>query len=135
VALQNDQKGENIMKRFTILFAAIVSFLALSTVFEVWADARAEDRKASAPVQVYDSTGAMLEAINARSVEESPVAVYDSTGAMLEAINPARDETFSPVYDATGAMLEAINPQAANANAAGPIVYDATGAMLEAIQP
>lgn len=122
------------MKRFTILLTALISVLAFSAGFQSWSDARAEEKKASAPVQVYDSTGAMLEAINAKSVEESvaPVSVYDATGAMLEAINPDKNVTFSPVYDATGAMLEAINP---NANTAPPIVYDATGAMLEAINP
>ena len=122
------------MKRFTILFAALLSVLAFSAVFQSWSDARAEEKKASAPVQVYDSTGAMLEAINAKSAEESvaPVSVYDATGAMLEAINPEKNVTFSPVYDATGAMLEAINP---NAHTAPPIVYDSTGAMLEAINP
>ena len=121
------------MKRFTILFAALISVLAFSAVFEAWSDARAEEKKAAAPVQVYDSTGAMLEAINPESA--APVSVYDSTGAMLEAINPARNETFSPVYDATGAMQDAINPKAAEANTAPPIVYDATGAMLQAINP
>jgi hypothetical protein len=122
------------MKRFTILLTALLSILTFSAVFQSWSDARAEAKKASAPVNVYDSTGAMLEAINAKSAEESvaPVSVYDATGAMLEAINPDKNVTFSPVYDATGAMLEAINP---NANTAPPIVYDATGAMLEAINP
>ena len=120
------------MKRFTILFAVLLSVLAFSAIFQSWSDARAEAKKASAPVQVYDSTGAMLEAINPKSSEESVVAVYDATGAMLEAINPKKNVTFSPVYDATGTMLNAINPEA---NKAPPIVYDATGAMLEAIHP
>ena len=119
------------MKRFTILFAALISILAFSAVFEAWSDARAEEKTASAPVQVYDSTGAMLEAINAERT--APVSVYDSTGAMLEAINPKENTTFSPVYDATGAMLEAINPSAVEEPV--PLVYDATGAMLEAINP
>ena len=122
------------MKRFTILFAALLSVLAFSAVFQSWSDSRVEAKKASAPVQVYDATGAMLEAINAKSVEESadPLSVYDATGAMLEAINPDKDVTFSPVYDATGAMLDAINPPV---NTTPPIVYDATGAMLDAINP
>ena len=120
------------MKRFTILLTALLSVLAFSAVFQSWSDARAE-KKTSAPVQVYDSTGAMLEAINVRSADESAAPVYDATGAMLEAINPEENVTFSPVYDAKGAMLEAINPQAAESDA--PIVYDATGAMLEAINP
>jgi hypothetical protein len=121
------------MKRFTILFAALLSVLAFSAVFQSWSDARAEEKKASAPVQVYDATGAMLEAINAKSAEESVVTVYDATGAMLEAINPAKNVTFSPVYDATGAMLEATNPK--EVEETPPLVYDATGAMLEAINP
>lgn len=118
------------MKRFTILLSTLISVLAFSAVFEAWADARAAE-KVSAPVQIYDSTGAMLEAINAKSSEESFVAVYDSTGTMLEAINPDKNVTFSQVYDSTGAMLEVIEPIAP----AAPLVYDATGAMLEAIHP
>jgi hypothetical protein len=98
------------MKRFTILFAALLSVLAFSAVFQSWSDARAEDDKASAPVRVYDATGAMLEAINAKSSEESVVAVYDATGAMLEAINPRANTAPPIIYDATGAMLEAIHP-------------------------
>jgi hypothetical protein len=121
------------MKQFTILFAALISVLAFSTVFQAWSDAKAEEKEASAPVRVYDSTGAMLEAINPSKVEASAPLAYDSTGAMLKAINPEKNVTFSPVYDATGAMLESINPQAAEKNI--PLVYDATGAMLEAIQP
>ena len=97
------------MKRFTILLTALLSVLVFSALFQVWSDAKAEEKEASAPI------------------------VYDSTGAMLEAISPNRNVTFSPVYDATGAMLEAINPKQADSNA--PIVYDATGAMLEAIRP
>ena len=120
------------MKRFTILLTALLSVLAFSAVFQSWSDARAEAKKASAPVQVYDATGAMLEAINAKSAQESVAPVYDATGAMLEAISPDKDVTFSPVYDATGAMLDAINPPA---NTTPPIVYDATGAMLDAINP
>lgn len=128
------------MKRFTILFAALLSVLAFSAVFQSWSDARAEEKKASAPVQVYDSTGAMLEAINAKSAEESVVTVYDATGAMLEAISPDKNVTFSPgydatvaMYDATVAMLEATNPK--EVEETPPLVYDATGAMLEAINP
>lgn len=98
------------MKRFTILLTALLSVLAFSAVFQSWSDARAEEKKASAPVQVYDSTGAMLEAINAKSSEEGVVAVYDATGAMLEAINPKANKAPPIVYDATGAMLEAIHP-------------------------
>ena len=120
------------MKRFTILLASLIGILAFSAILQAWADARAEEKKASAPVQVYDSTGAMLEAIDARSADEIAAPVYDATGAMLEAIDPEKNVRFSPVYDATGAMLNAINPEA---NTAPPIVYDATGAMLEAIHP
>ena len=121
------------MKRFTILLTSLIGILAFSAILQAWAEARAEEKKASAPVQVYDSTGAMLEAINANSMEGSVSPVYDSTGAMLEAIHPDRNTTYSPVYDATGAMKEALNPKAAEV--APPIVYDATGAMLEAIHP
>ena len=100
------------MKRFTILLTILISALVLSAVFQAWSDARAEEKKAYAPLQVYDSTGAMLEAINAKGAEESvaSVSVYDATGAMLEAINPDKIVPLSRVYDATGAMLEAINP-------------------------
>ena len=122
------------MKRFTILFAALLSVLAFSAVFQSWSDARAEEKKASGPVQVYDATGAMLEAINAKSSDVRIAPVYDSTGTMLEAIDPRGAEVkIAPVYDATGAMLDALNPNEAEANP--PIVYDATGAMLEAIRP
>jgi hypothetical protein len=100
------------MKRFTILLTTLLSVLALSAVFQAWADSRAEEKKVSAPVQVYDATGAMLEAINSdENVRISPV--YDSTGAMLDAINPkASPAGRRPliVYDATGSMLDAINP-------------------------
>ena len=121
------------MKRFTILLSALISVLAFSAFFQSWSDARAEAKKASAPVNVYDATGAMLEAINAKPADESVVNVYDATGAMLEAINPAKNVTFSPVYDATGAMLDAIDPK--EVEESPPLVYDATGAMLEAINP
>ena len=123
------------MKRFTILLTSLIGVLAFSAILQAQADARVEEKKTSAPVQVYDSTGAMLEAINAKPAEKSVVNVYDATGAMLEAINPAKKTTYSPVYDATGAMLDAINPKAVEGNTFPPNVYDATGAMLEAIQP
>ena len=122
------------MKRFTILFAALLSILAFSAVFQSWSDARAEEKNASAPVKVYDSTGAMLEAINASSVEAEIAPVYDSTGAMLDAIDSRGAEVkIAPVYDATGAMLEALDPKSAEVEIAP--VYDATGTMLEAINP
>ena len=89
------------MKRFTILLTALISVLVFSAIFQVWSDARAEAKKASAPVQVYDATFAM----------------YDATVARLEAISPDKNVTSSPVYDATFAMydatvarLEAIHP-------------------------
>jgi len=101
------------MKRLTILFTTLISVLAVSAVFQAWSTSRAEAKKASSPVQVYDATG-----------------------AMLEAINPERAEVkIAPVYDATGAMLEAINSEEAVVSQDPPIVYDATGAMLEAINP
>jgi len=123
------------MKRFTILLTALLSVLAFSAVFQSWSDARAEEKKASAHVNVYDSTGVMMEAINAKEAEESvaPVSVYDATGAMLEAINAKGAEgNVVNVYDATGAMLDAINP---DKNVTFSPVYDATGAMLDAINP
>ena len=97
------------MKRFTVLFT-ILGVLAFSAFFQAWAESREAGKKASiAPV--YDSTGTMLEAINAKGAEVRIQPVYDSTGAMLEAINPRGAEMrIAPVYDATGAMLEAINP-------------------------
>jgi hypothetical protein len=134
------------MKRFTILLTALISVLVFSAIFQVWSDARAEAKKASAPVQVYDATGAMLEAISPdKNVTFSPVydatfAMYDATVARLEAISPDKNVTFSPVYDATFAMydatvarLEATNPK--EVEETPPLVYDATGAMLEAINP
>jgi hypothetical protein len=128
---KNYQK-EKIMKRFTVLFT-ILGVLAFSAFFQAWAESREAAKKASiAPV--YDSTGAMLEAINAKGVEIRIQPVYDSTGAMLEAIDPKEAAvTIPPVYDATGAMLEAVNPNGAEVRIAP--VYDATGAMLEAINP
>ena len=120
------------MKRFTILLTTLVSVLVFSAVFLAWSDARAEEKNASAPVKVYDSTGAMLEAINAKSAPERIAPVYDATGAMLEAINPNKKVTTFPAYDATGAMLEAIDP---NTKVTTVPAYDATGAMLEAINP
>ena len=99
------------MKRFTILLTTLISVLAFSAVFQSWADARAEAKKAFVPVKVYDSTGAMLEAINSEAAEPLISPVYDATGAMLEAIDPKEAKNSLPlVYDATGAMLEAINP-------------------------
>ena len=99
------------MKRFSILFTTLVSVLVFSAVFQAWSDARAEEKEASAPVQVYDSTGAMLEAINSEAAEAPISPVYDATGAMLEAIDPKEAKNSLPlVYDATGAMLEAITP-------------------------
>jgi len=99
------------MKRFTILFTTLISVLALLAVLQAWSASRVEAKKASSPVQVYDSTGAMLEAINPERAEVKIAPVYDATGAMLEAINPKSAEVkIAPVYDATGAMLEAINP-------------------------
>ena len=122
------------MKRLTILFTTLISVLAVSAVFQAWSTSRVEAKKASSPVQVYDATGAMLEAINPESVEVRIQPVYDSTGAMLEAIDPKNAEVqIAPVYDATGAMLEAINPKEADVTTSP--VYDATGAMLEAINP
>jgi len=121
------------MKRFTVLFT-IFGLLAFWAVMQAWADTRADAKKASVPVKVYDATGAMLEAINAKSSEVRIQPVYDSTGAMLEAIDPKEAAVTIPsVYDATGAMLEAINPKGAEVRIAP--VYDATGAMLEAINP
>ena len=120
------------MKRFTILLTTLISVLAFSAVFQTWSDARAEEKKASVPVKVYDSTGAMLEAINAKSAEARIAPVYDATGAMLEAIDPNKKVTTFPAYDATGAMLEAINP---DKKVIAVPAYDATGAMLDAINP
>lgn len=98
------------MKQFTILYTSIIGILLFLAVFEAWSDARAEAGNTSiAPV--YDSTGAMLEAISPKEAEARISPVYDATGAMLEAINPKGAEArIVPVYDATGAMLEAINP-------------------------
>ena len=76
------------MKRFTILLTTLISVLVFSAAFQSWADARAEAKKAFVPVKVYDSTGAMLEAINPKEAKNSLPPVYDATGAMLEAINP-----------------------------------------------
>lgn len=122
------------MKRFTVLFTTLISVLAVLAVFQAWSDSRAEAKKASSPVQVYDSTGAMLEAINAKGSEVRIAPVYDSTGAMQAAINPEGAEVrIAPVYDATGAMLKAIHPD--NTKVITQPVYDATGAMLEAINP
>jgi hypothetical protein len=120
------------MKRFTILLTTLISVLAFSAVFQTWSDARAEEKKASVPVKVYDSTGAMLEAINAKSAEVRIAPVYDATGAMLEAINSNEKVTTFPAYDATGAMLDAINP---DKKVITVPAYDATGAMLDAINP
>lgn len=97
------------MKRFTILFT-IFGLLAFWAVFLAWSDARAEAKKISVPAPVYDSTGAMLDAINPKVADVRPAPVYDATGAMLDAINPNKKVTTQPVYDATGAMLDAINP-------------------------
>jgi hypothetical protein len=121
-------KGENIMKRFTVLTA-----LFSISVFGLWAVSQAAlEPGSSAPITVYDATGAMLEAIHSGD-KVSIAPVYDSTGAMLAVINPNTKVTTVPAYDATGAMLQAIHAQAA----AGKFipVYDATGAMLEAINP
>ena len=97
------------MKRLTILFTTLISVLAVLAVLPAWSASRVEAKKASSPVQVYDSTGAMLEAINPKGAEVKIAPVYDATGVMLEAINPKEAE-MPIVYDATGAMLEAINP-------------------------
>src|SRR5574342_703061 len=100
------------MKRFTILFT-ILGLLAFWAVVRAWSDSRTEAKKVSVPVKVYDATGAMLEAINAKGAEVTLQLVYDATGEMLEAINSngAEVNTDLPiVYDATGAMLDAINP-------------------------
>jgi hypothetical protein len=120
------------MKRFTILLTTLIGVLAFSAVFQAWSDARAEGKKASVPVQVYDATGAMLEAVNASSSESRVAPVYDATGAMLDAINPNENVTTLPAYDATGAMLDAINP---DKKVITDPAYDATGAMLDAINP
>ena len=120
------------MKRFTILLTSLISVLAFLAVFQAWSDARVEAKKASDLPKVYDATGAMLEAINAKSAEVRIAPVYDSTGAMLDAINPKKKVTTFPAYDATAAMLKAINP---NTKVTTVPVYDATGAMLEAINP
>ena len=120
------------MKRFTILLTTLASVLVFSAVFQAWSDARAEEKKAYAPVKVYDSTGAMLEAINAKNGQERIAPGYDATGAMLEAINPNKKVNTFPPYDATGAMLDAINP---DKKVITDPAYDATGAMLDAINP
>jgi YD repeat-containing protein len=120
------------MKRFTILLTTLVSVLVFSAIFQTWSDARADAKKASVPVKVYDATGAMLEAVNASSSESRIAPVYDATGAMLDAINPNENVTTFPAYDATGAMLEAIDP---DKKVITDPAYDATGAMLEAINP
>jgi len=122
------------MKRFTILFTALLSVLAFSAVFQAWSESRVEAKKAFV-APVYDSTGTMLEAIPADDVEVRIAPVYDATGAMLEALNPNKKVVTVPAYDATGAMLDAIHPNETSANTGLPIVYDATGAMLEAIKP
>jgi hypothetical protein len=98
------------MKQLTILYTGIVVVLLFSFVFDAWSESSAEAEKAViAPV--YDSTGAMLEAISAREPEVRIAPVYDATGAMLEAIDPKEAEASLPiVYDATGVMLEAIHP-------------------------
>jgi hypothetical protein len=125
-------KRRKIMKRFTVLLT-ILGVLVFSAFFQAWSESRAEAKKASiAPV--YDSTGAMLEAISAKGSERKIVPVYDATGAMLEAINTKEEQkSLSLVYDSTGAMLNAINSKSAEVRIVP--VYDATGAMLDAINP
>jgi hypothetical protein len=120
------------MKRFTVFTSILsVSLVALWAFFQV-APAPVT-RYDNSPIRVYDSTGAMLEAIDAKSGDEQIAPVYDSTDAMLEAINPnAANVRTAPVYDSTGAMLDAINP---NKKVTTHSIYDATGAMLDAINP
>src|SRR5688572_32692624 len=95
------------MKRVTVLTALFsVSVFALCAVSQA-----APAPRTSAPIRVYDATGAMLEAIH--SGDRVTIApVYDSTGAMLAAINPNTKVTTVPAYDATGAMVEAQNKPA-----------------------
>ena len=76
------------MKKLTILFASLIGILLSLAVFDAWSDARAAAKPVAALSNVYDATGAMLEAIDAKAPEAEVVLVYDSTGAMLEAINP-----------------------------------------------
>jgi hypothetical protein len=94
------------MKRFTVF----TSILSVSLV-TIWA---------------------FFQAVPAPKHTDSPIQVYDSTGAMLKALNPNTKVITQPAYDATGAMLKAINP---NTKASIPPVYDATGAMPDAINP
>ena len=89
------------MKRFTILFTTLVSVLVFSAVFQAWSDARAEEKEASAPVQVYDSTGAMLEAQN------KPVVVYGNA-LELQYAQPWLDKANLPIA-VTGAAQEQIS--------------------------
>ena len=74
------------MKRFTILFT-ILGVLAFSAFFQAWAESREATKKASIS-PVYDSTGAMLDAIHPKKEELKIAPVYDATDAMLDAINP-----------------------------------------------
>jgi hypothetical protein len=97
------------MKQFTTLYTGLIVLLLISAAFETTAPA---ENASFSPV--YDSTGAMLEAINPKRAEAAAPLVYDATGAMLEAIHPRKAEVqIIAVYDATGAMLEAINPKQA----------------------
>jgi hypothetical protein len=98
------------MKRFTVLFT-ILSVLAFWAVFQTLPETKSEAKNASDLPKVYDATGAMQEAINAKGAEVRIAPVYDATGAMLKAIDPNNTKVTLPlVYDATGAMLDAINP-------------------------
>ena len=123
------------MKRFTVLTTLFsISFLA------IWAVSQAAPApKSSTPIALYDATGEMLKAVHAGDNPALPVTgaaiapVYDSTGAMLAAINPNKQVATVPAYDATGAMLQAINGKSAEVKIVP--VYDATGAMLDAINP
>jgi len=111
------------MKQFTVLLA-VLGVLAALGIYHAKAASKSTsvaENESALPI-VYDSTGAMQEAINAEGAQQSiPV-----TGA---------DAGIPPVYDSTGAMLEAITAKEVKVNADLPIVYDATGAMLDAITP
>jgi len=116
------QKRRKIMKRFTVLLA-ILGVLVFSAFFQAWSESRAEAKKASiAPV--YDSTGAMLEAINAKGSERKIAPVYDATGAMLEAINPKAEQKAQSVPEA-GAQGVADYIRA-HSNSSAQVVPDAS---------
>jgi hypothetical protein len=134
------QKGEKIMKRFTVVTALFgIILLAVWMIFQASAPSSKTDNK-NAVNSVHSADEAAVPVTGAESRRVAPV--YDATGALVSdptgtiwnAVDPTRDLRIAPVYDATGALISDPTGTISNAKNSRDMkispVFDATGSLV-----